>query len=127
GLANFRLEAGTIDGKVPLGLLNVIPGNQTFFGIYNTFPLLNFYEFVTDTYVSAHLEHNFNGKLFAYVPLLRKFNLREHIGVRGVWGELSEANKNLDASGIPLLAPSNEPYYEYSAGVGNIFKFIRVD
>ena len=127
GLTNIRLEAGTIDGEVPLGLLNVIPGNQTFFGIYNTFPLLNFYEFVTDTYVSAHLEHNFNGKLFAYVPILRKFNLREHIGVRGVWGELSEANKNLDASGILLLAPSNEPYYEYSAGVGNIFKFIRVD
>ncbi len=127
GLANIRLEAGTIDGEVPLGLLNVIPANQSFFGVYNTFPLLNFYEFVTDTYVSAHFEHNFNGKLFSYVPGLKKFNLREHIGVRGVWGELSEANKNIDASGIQLLAPSGEPYYEYSAGVGNIFKFIRID
>lgn len=127
GLANLRLEAGTIDGEVPLGLLNVIPGNQTFFGIFNTFPLLNFYEFVTDTYVSAHFEHNFNGRFFAYIPGLRKFNLREHVGVRGVWGEISEANKNLDASGILLLAPADEPYYEYSAGVGNIFKFIRID
>ena len=127
GKANIRLEAGTIDGTVPLGLLNVIPGNQTFFGISNTFPLLNFYEFVTDTYISTHFDHNFNGRLFAYIPCLRRFNLREHIGIRGVWGEISEANKNLNASGIELMAPANEPYYEYSAGVGNIFKFIRVD
>lgn len=127
GRATIRLEAGTIEGTVPLGLLNVIPGNQTFFGISGTFPLLNFYEFVTDTYVSAHLDHNFNGRLFAYVPVLRKLNLREHIGIRGVWGDISEANKNFNASGFPLFAPSEEPYYEYSAGVGNIFKFIRID
>ncbi|MCF4101962.1 DUF5686 and carboxypeptidase regulatory-like domain-containing protein [Gillisia sp. M10.2A] len=127
GKANISVEAGKTFGDVPLGLLSVVPGNQTYFELYNTFSLLNFYEFVTDTYVAAHLEHNFNGRLFSRVPLLRDLNLREIIGIKGVWGEISEANKQLDASGIDLLAPSSDPYYEYSVGVGNIFKFIRID
>ncbi len=127
GLANISVEAGKIYGDVPLGLLNVVPGNQTFFALFNTFPLLDFYEFVTDTYVAAHFQHNFNGRIFARIPGLRNLNLRELVGVRAVWGEISEANRLLDASGIPLLAPSKDPYWEYSVGVGNILKFIRLD
>ncbi|MCM4161642.1 carboxypeptidase-like regulatory domain-containing protein [Antarcticibacterium flavum] len=127
GLANVSLEAGKTFGEVPLGLLSVVPGNQTFFSMYNTFPLLNFYEFVTDTYISSHFEHNFNGRIFAYIPLLRDLNLREVVGIRGVWGEISEANRKLDASGMLLVAPSREPYWEYSVGVGNMFKFLRLD
>ena len=127
GKANASIEAGKIFGEVPLGLLSVVPGNQTYFALFNTFPLLNFYEFVTDTYVAVHFEHNFNGRLFSRIPLIRDLNLREIIGIRGVWGEISEENKNLDASGLPLIAPDNHPYYEYSVGVGNIFKFIRID
>src|SRR5690606_25983842 len=66
------VELGKTFGDVPLGLLSVVPGNQTFFTIFNTFPNLNFYEFVTDTYASVHLEHNFNGRLFSRIPLVRK-------------------------------------------------------
>ncbi|PKD15840.1 hypothetical protein APR41_11165 [Salegentibacter salinarum] len=127
GRANASLEAGKTFGAVPLGLLNVVPGNQTYFAMYNSFPVLNFYEFVTDTYVSAHFNHNFNGRLFARIPLLRELNLRELVGVRAVWGEISEENKTLNASGIPLRAPNREPYYEYSFGVGNILKFLSLE
>jgi len=127
GKSNVSIEAGKTFGDVPLGLLSVVPGNQTYFALYNTFPLLNFYEFVTDTYLSAHLEHNFNGRLFSRIPGLRDLNLREIVGIRGVYGEISDANKNIDASGLPLIAPDSEPYWEYSVGVGNIFKFLRVD
>lgn len=28
---------------------------------------------------------------------------------------------------IPLIAPSDEMYWEYSFGIGNIFKVLRVD
>lgn len=127
GKSNISMEAGKTFGEVPLGLLSVVPGNQTYFALYNTFPLLNFYEFVTDTYLSAHFEHNFNGRLFSRIPGLRDLNLREIVGVRGVYGEISEANKNIDASGLPLIAPESEPYWEYSVGIGNIFKFLRID
>lgn len=129
GVLNSSLEIGKTFGEVPLGLLSVIPGNQTYLSIYNTFPLLNYYEFVTDTYTSLHLEHNFNGRIFSRIPLLRKLNLRELVGIRGVWGELSNENVALDASGFlqTVGAPNDELYWEYSLGVGNIFKIFRID
>ncbi|WP_299255876.1 DUF5686 and carboxypeptidase-like regulatory domain-containing protein [uncultured Aquimarina sp.] len=129
GVLNSSLEVGKTFGEVPLGLLSVIPGNQTYLSIQNTFPLLNFYEFVTDTYAAVHMEHNFNGRIFSRIPLLRKLNLRELVGIRGVWGELSDENIALDASGFlqTVGAPDDEIYWEYSVGVGNIFKIFRID
>lgn len=122
------VEVGKTFGEVPLVMLNVVPGNQTLFSIYNTFPNLDFYEFVTDTYASLHLEHNFNGRLFSRIPLLRDWNLREIVGLRGVWGQLSGANQLLNSpANIPLQAPDDSIYWEYSVGVGNIFKIFRID
>lgn len=127
GRLTTTIEAGKTFGEVPLGLLNVVPGNQSYFSIYNTFSQLDYYEFVTDTYTSLHLEHNFNGRFFSRIPFLRKLNLREIVGVRGVWGDVSEANRDLNASGLIYLAPTEKIYYEYSVGVGNIFKVFRID
>ncbi|NQX86743.1 MAG: carboxypeptidase-like regulatory domain-containing protein [Flavobacteriaceae bacterium] len=121
------IEAGKTFGEVPLGLLSVVPGNQSYFSIYNTFSQLDFYEFVTDTYTSLHLEHNFNGRLFSRIPLLRKLNLREILSFRGVWGEISDANRDLNASGLIYNAPDDKIYWEYGFGIGNIFKVFRLD
>lgn len=128
GRLTTSVEVGKTFGSVPLGLLNVVPGNQTFFTIFNSFPNLDFYEFVTDTYTSMHLEHNFNGRIFSRIPLLRDLNLREIVGLRGDWGELSEENRVLSSpTNIPLQAPDDRIYWEYSFGVGNIFKIFRID
>ena len=131
GRLTTTLEAGKTFGEVPLALLNVVPGNQTLFSIYNTFPQLDFYEFVTDTYTSIHVEHNFNGRFFSRIPFLKKYNLRAILGFRSIWGEISDQNKALNQTGNPseilLVAPSGEMYYEYSVGVGNIFKILRID
>ncbi len=122
------IEIGKTFGEVPLGLLSVVPGNQTLFTTYNTFSNLDFYEFVTDTYASLHLEHNFNGRLFSRIPFIRKLNLRELVGLRGVWGDLSPENIALNTPvNIPLIAPTDKIYWEYSFGVGNIFKVFRLD
>ena len=122
-----NLEVGKTFGEVPLGLLSVIPGNQSYFSIYNSFSQLDFYEFVTDTYASLHLEHNFNGRFFSRIPMLRKLNLREIIGIRGAWGTISDENKALNASGLIYQSPDDQIYWEYSFGVGNIFKIFRID
>ncbi|WP_323788433.1 DUF5686 and carboxypeptidase-like regulatory domain-containing protein [Psychroserpens sp.] len=131
GRLTTSLEAGKTFGEVPLGLLSVVPGNQTYFSIYNTFPQLDFYEFVTDTYSSMHIEHNFNGRLFSRIPFLKQYNLRFVLGLRGVWGDLSDENIALSTTGsaieFPLIAPNNRIYYEYSFGVANIFKVLRID
>ncbi len=129
GTLQSTLEMGKTFGQIPLGLLSIVPGNQTYLSIYNTFPLLNFYEFVTDTYTALHIEHNFDGRILSRIPLLRKLNLRELIGIRGVWGSLSEENIALDASGFlqTVGAPNDAVYWEYSTGIGNIFKIFRID
>ena len=130
GLGRLRstIEAGKTFGTVPLGLLSVIPGNQSYFSIYNSFSQLNYYEFVTDTYAAMHLEHNFNGRLFSRIPFLRKLDWREIIAFRAAWGDLSRENINLSVpSNIPLIAPKDEIYYEYSVGIGNIFRVFRID
>jgi len=125
------LEVGKTFGEVPLGLLSVVPGNQSYFSIYNTFSNLDYYEFVTDTYASMHIQHNFNGRFFSRIPFLRKLNWREIIGFRAVWGELSQENIDLNNTANPyniaLNAPNNKAYYEYSFGIGNIFKVFRID
>ena len=120
------LEAGKIFGAVPLGLMGIVPGNQSYFIIENTYNLMNYYEFAADEYVSLHLEHNFNGRLFARIPLLRKLNLREIVGIKGVYGTVSQRNIDLNASSITYRAPE-DVYWEYHAGVGNIFKVFRID
>jgi hypothetical protein len=131
GRVTTSIEAGKTFGEVPLALLSVVPGNQTYFSIYNTFSQLDFYEFVTDTYTSMHIEHNFNGRVFSRIPFLKKYNLRAILSLRGVWGELSDENRALNTTGnpveIPLLAPDSRIYYEYSVGVANIFKVLRLD
>ncbi|MFH4964544.1 DUF5686 family protein [Gaetbulibacter sp. M235] len=131
GRLTTTIEAGKTFGEVPLGLLSVIPGNQSYFSIYNTFSQLDYYEFVSDTYTSVNFEHNFNGLFFSRVPFLRKFNLREIVGIRGVWGDLSDENfalsRTANPNSIPLVAPNKKVYYEYSFGVGNIFKIFRLD
>ncbi|WP_296314138.1 DUF5686 and carboxypeptidase-like regulatory domain-containing protein [Winogradskyella sp. UBA3174] len=131
GRLTTSIEAGKTFGEVPLALLSVVPGNQTYFSIYNTFSQLDFYEFVTDTYTSLHVEQNFNGRVFSRIPFLKKYNLRAVLSIRGVWGELSDENIALSTTGnlveIPLIAPDSRVYYEYSFGVANIFKVLRLD
>ncbi len=126
GRSNLIMELGKTFGQVPLGLMSIVPGNQTYFTIENTFNNLNFYEFVVDQYTTLQWEHDFQGKIFARIPLLRKLNLREIVGVRGVYGSVSDENKAINASGLVYVAPE-KPYWEYSAGIGNIFKVFRLD
>ncbi|WP_026725261.1 DUF5686 and carboxypeptidase-like regulatory domain-containing protein [Flavobacterium sasangense] len=120
------LELGKTFGQVPLGLMGVIPGNQSYFIIDNTYNLLDYYDFVADQYASLHFEHHFNGRLFSRVPLLRKLNWREIVGIKGVYGTVSDENRFINASGLVYRAPE-DIYWEYHAGIGNIFKVLRID
>ena len=120
------VEVGKTYGEVPLSLLNPIPGNQTYWTIYNTFTQLDYYEFVSDTYASLYLQHDFGGRIFSRIPLVRNWNLREVVGFRAVYGTISQENIDLNASNIVYRAPE-DVYWEWSVGVGNIFRVFRVD
>ncbi len=128
GKLKYTLEVGKTFGVVPLTLLDVVPGNQTPLTAPRTFDLLDYYEFVTDEYISLHLEHNFNGRILSRIPMLRKLNLREVVGVRGIIGGLSNENKQLSTflREDNALVPT-KPYYEYYVGIDNIFKLLRIN
>lgn len=126
GRLNVITEVGKTFGEVPLGLMSVVPGNQSYFLIENTFNNLNFYEFVTDEYATLQLEHHFLGRILSRIPGLRQMNLREIVGFKAVVGSVSDENRALNASTLTYLAP-DKPYWEYSVGIGNIFKVFRID
>jgi len=127
GKLKYVVEVGKTFNTVPLSLMDVVPGNQTPFTASRTFDLLDYYEFVTDQYASIHLEHNFNGRIFSRIPALRKLNLREVVGARGIVGTVSANNEAINVpSSITYRAPE-DLYWEYHVGVDNIFKLLRVD
>lgn len=138
GLLDTTVEGGKTFGQVPVSLMNVIPANQSFSLVPNTFSLLNFYDFVTDTYVSTHLEHHFNGFILNRIPLVRKLNLRSLLTFRAAYGTVSNGNRALNdgiinsvgTENIQYNAP-NKVYYEYGFGFENIgygnLRFLRID
>jgi hypothetical protein len=115
---------GKTFGKVPLGLLSVIPGNQTYFTIENTFSNLNFYEFVSDQYATLQWNHNFNGRIFQN-SVYAQTQLERINFDKGVYGSISDENRAINIW-IVYNAPE-KGYWEYSAGIGNIFKIFKID
>jgi len=114
------LDGGKIFGTVPLSLLSPVPANQTFWITKSTFSLMNYYDFVTDTYLSGHFEQHFDGLIFNKLPLIKKLNLRSLITFKTVYGTISDANIAINKSNIKYVAPSNKLYYEYGFGLENI-------
>ncbi len=131
GKTDLTLETGKTFGKVPLALLNPIPANQILLLKPNTFTLLNYYDFVTDTYVVGHFEHHFSGFILNRIPLIRKLKFRTVAAFRAAYGTISDENIAINRSNIQYAAPDKNLYYEYSVGLENIgygnLRFIRVD
>ena len=107
-------------------MLDVVPGNQAIFSVPRTFDLLNYYDFVTDTYISGHFEQHFNGFILNRIPLVKKLNLRSVLTFRAVYGTISADNIAINKSNINYYAPDKNIYYEYGFGFENIgYKDIR--
>ncbi|MFT6035822.1 MAG: hypothetical protein ACI9XJ_001396 [Marivirga sp.] len=131
GLGKLNLEAGKMFSTVPYPLLKVHTGNQGLFFSDIAFNLMNYYEFMSDSYVSLKYTHYFEGIILNNVPLLKKLKWRL-VGVANViYGEMSSANQTLAASeynteeGFYTL--KGKPYAEVGYGIENIFKVVRVD
>ncbi|WP_299161182.1 DUF5686 family protein [uncultured Tenacibaculum sp.] len=130
GIFDATVEAGKTFGTVPISLLNAVPANQSFSLVRNTFALLNYYDFVTDTYLATHFEHHFNGFILNRIPLLKKLKLRSLFTFRAAYGTISKDNIDINRSNVNYNAP-NKVYYEYGVGLENIgygnLRFLRID
>lgn len=131
GKTEVTVDMGKVFGNVPLSLLSPVPANQVLLLKPNTFTLLNYYDFVTDTYAVGHFVHHFNGFILNRLPLFRKLKLRTVASFRAAYGTISDGNISMNRSNLNYAAPNDNLYYEYSVGVENIgygnIRFIRVD
>lgn len=131
GLMIATLDGGKTFGKVPITLLSPIPANQTYWLTKNTFSLMNYYDFVTDTYISGHFEHHFNGLILNKIPLIKNLKLRSLITFKTVYGTISDENIAINKSNITYVAPTDKLYYEYGFGLENIgyanIRPVRID
>ncbi|MNK25797.1 hypothetical protein D3C87_441250 [compost metagenome] len=125
-----NVEAGKNFESLPLALQNVLPANQSYGLVRGVFSLMNYYEFVADSYAVLFLEHHFNGKILSQIPLIKKLKLREVAFFRSGVGSLKQGSINMNAGNIALTAPE-KPYYEYGFGIENIgwgnFRLLRLD
>ena len=127
GYSLYYLQAGKIWGNVPFPYLKVHEGNETYAFDPYAFNLMNYQEFISDTYASLFWEHHFVGFFLNKIPLLRKLKWREIVGVRTLWGMYDATKHNSLLLPGNMKGLGNQPYTELSAGLENIFKFIRVD
>ena len=127
GWSKYNIEAGKIWGTLPYPLLRIHDGNQSFFFDETAANLMNYYEFVSDAWISASYTHHFSGFLFNKVPLFRKLKWREVAHIKGVFGTLAEKNAAYSAFPGSLRSFNHEPYWEAGAGIENIFKVFRID
>ena len=127
GWSKYKIEAGKIWGKLPYPLLRNHDGNQTFLFDEDAANMMNYYEFVSDTWFSVYYSHHFDGLLFNHIPLFRKLKWREVVHVRCVYGTLLDKNQNYSLFPDQMRSFEGKPYWEAGAGIENIFKIFRLD
>lgn len=128
GSLYYNLFAGKVFGTLPYPILEVHPGNEFYYYDPHAFSMMYRYEYISDIYTGAILEHSLGSLFFKYIPYLKKMKLRTFYNVKGVYGNLSTANQTLNFNkGYYFQSMAKSPYLEVGTGVENIFKVLRVD
>ena len=132
GFGRLGIEGGAIWGSVPYPMLKLHDGNQTFFLDRGAYACMDYYEFLSDRWLTALYEHNFNGFLLGKIPLIKKLDLREVATVKMAWGTLSKANSDGPDGKAPFYLPAQSktletPYVEVGVGIANILRILRID
>lgn len=138
GKLDVSVKGGVQWNKVPFQLLIMPAANLSYIVEDETFNLINNMEFLNDRYASLDVSWDLNGKLFNRIPLIKKLKWREWLGIRCLWGTLTDKNNpTLERNaGDPVLMQFPEgsyimdpkrPYIELVAGIHNIFKLLHVE
>ncbi len=135
GRSRYSLSGGYIFSQLPYPLLKTHIGNESPFYTEVAFNLMDFFEFVSDQYVSLQYRHSFEGFIMNRIPLMKKLKWRLVANANILYGDLREENK---AVAIPEFDDMNNPtrifktlgstpYIELGYGIENIFKILRID
>ena len=130
GILHTTIEGGKIFGTAPLIALAPTPANQSYSSARHTFSLLDYYDFINDSYINGYFEHHFDGFLFNRIPVLQKTRFKSVLFARFSYGSISDKNIQANHTNIIFNSP-NKLYWEYGFGIENIglgnFRFIRLD
>lgn len=129
GSVYYNLFAGKIFGSaLPYNMLDILPGNEWYYYSRYSFNLMNRFEYLSDRYAGFNIEHNVGSGLFRFIPITRKWKLRQFWEIKAITGNLSAANQKLNFVGnYPFKSLNGKLYMELGTGVDNIFKLFRVD
>ena len=134
GHIETKLKSGMVWNRVPYPRLYFPDANSSLMLSEGAFNTMQPMEFVMDQYVAFFATYHLKGWVLNRIPLINQLRLREVVGFNILYGGLTSKNSPSAENGAGLFAlPAGvgqlgkEPYMEYSIGVENIFKFIRVD
>lgn len=148
GRVDVLARGGVQWNRVPFPLLIMPAANLSYIIDNRSFRLVSNMEFPSDSYASAILLWDLNGRILNRIPLVNRLKWRGFIGCNVLWSQLSDANNPLlpqnAASSHLFVFPTetaadgstryisramnpHEPYAEVLIGVRNIFKFGRVE
>jgi hypothetical protein len=134
GYSKYIITAGKVFGTLPYPLLKLHEGNETYSFDPFSFNLMNYYEFVSDQYLSVYYSHHFDGFFLNKFPLLRRLKWREVAWAKGVVGSLENKNRQMMTLPETLYTLDRstgftnlKPYMEAGAGIENIFRLLRFD
>ena len=138
GRVDLYTRGGVQWSQVPFPLLCMPAANMSYISHKQAFNLLTAMEFMNDRFVSVDMNWDMQGKIFNRIPLIKRLRWREYIGVKMLWGALSDKNNPYLArnaqntmlwafpEGSYMLDPK-VPYWEISLGIRSIFRFFQVE
>ena len=157
GHLDTRIQTGIIWQQVPFTKLYIPPTSTSILLGQRSFNQMKPMEFIMDEYVAMFLTYNFKGWILNRIPGINKLKLRGVVSFAGIYGGLTKKNNPYLSTNSGLYdfphtaweggdvnnAFDNDgyikdsyrtsspigklPYMEITAGLENIFKFIRID
>ena len=133
GYLDIRMHGGIVWNPVPMPKLFVPNGNSSYFMSENSFNTMQPMEYMMDRYMSLFATYHMKGIILNHIPLIKRLRLREVLGFNILYGSMSDKNNPSNGQAGLYLLPENveflsrTPYMEYSIGIENILKLIRID
>lgn len=133
GHIDAKVVSGVIWNRAPYTRLYIPSGNANLFLATNAFNTMRPMEFIMDQYVAVFATYHLKGWILNRIPLINRLRLREVVGFNFLYGGLSNKNDFYsDPTGLYKMPEGTQafgttPYMEYSIGVENILKFLRID
>lgn len=127
GRIRYSVNFGYIFGNAAYPFLKVHEGNQSYWLMLNAFNKMNFFEFISDKYVSVMLENHWDGLFLDRIPLMRRLKWRLVSSFRMVYGQIDDRHES------EMILPDftrnfdYTPYAEVGLGIENIFLVGRID